>query len=725
MAAGGRTDGRTWDKQMAINSVGLEFARAGADIRGMWSFARGRLQVGHGRVGSALARAWSMGPSGWRRWLVLAMAGIVVLYGFDLVFHPLAPGVSLRWQQFAACSIFFGAAALCVVRGRLSRGERLAWWSFALAMVLWGVASVYYFVLFVPWLGDVLWLGAYAPAAAALFTLLSRHAGAAGRGVWIDALVGGLGVAAAGATVAFQIALNHTHGTALATAVRLAIPVGDLALLALVAAAITVTGWRRCGVWRWIAPAFGIFAVVDSIYVVEAVTGTYRPGGILDLGWPTAVLLVGIAAWQTPARVRSAVQIGTRGMLPACGVVALALLVADHFVRANLLALGLATISLCAILLRLYLTVQDNTRLLAHSRREATTDLLTGLGNRRALMEALERQMPTADDGRPLVLVLFDLDGFKSYNDSFGHPAGDALLAQLGRNLALSVSGRGQAYRMGGDEFCALLQPGHEVAQPIIDATAAALTIGGKGFTIGCSYGSIVMPREAHDLEDALQLADQRMYVAKRGGRASAGRQSSDVLLRAMTERDHELGSHVREVAVLAKAVAARLGLTSLEVEHVGQAAELHDIGKVAIPDAILHKPGPLDEREWNFIRGHTVIGERIIAAAPALRDVATLVRSSHERFDGHGYPDRLRGTDIPLGARILTICDSFTAMITDRSYRPAIDVTHAIVELRRCAGTQFDPMVVEAFCAEWAQRTPATAMATAACDKTSRHSTR
>jgi len=652
------------------------------------------------------------------------MTAIVVLYGFDLVFRPLAPEVSLRWQQFASCSIFFGAAALCVARGRESREERLAWSSFALAMVLWGVASVYYFVLFVPSVGDALWLAAYVPASAALFTLLSRHAGSAGRGVWIDALVGGLGVAAAGAAVAFQIALNHTKGTALGTAIRLAIPVGDLALLALVAAAITVIGWRGCGVWRWIAPAFGIFAVIDSIYVVEAVTGTYTPGGILDVGWPTAVLLVGIAAWQTPARVRPPVQMVTRAVLPAGGLVALALLVADHFVSVNLLALGLATISLCTILLRLYLTVQDNTRLLAHSRREAMTDSLTGLGNRRALMDALKLQMPTADDARPLVLVLFDLDGFKNYNDSFGHPAGDALLAQVAHNLALSVIGRGAAYRIGGDEFCALLRPGHEVAQPIIEAAAAALTVGGKGFTIGCSYGSVVMPREGHGLEDALQLADQRMYVAKRGGRTSAGRQSSDVLLRAMTERDHELGLHVREVAVMAKAVAARLGLTSLDVEHVGQAAELHDIGKVAIPDAILYKPGPLDEREWKFMRGHTVIGERIIAAAPALHDVATLVRSSHERFDGAGYPDGLRGTDIPLGARILAICDSFTAMITDRSYRPAMDVTHAIIELRRCAGTQFDPMVVGAFCTEWAQRTPRPTIPTAAGDKTIRHST-
>jgi len=327
------------------------------------------------------------------------------------------------------------------------------------------------------------------------------------RSVWIDAVVGGLGVSGAAATMAFQIALAHSHGTALGTAVQLAIPVGDLGLLALVVAAITVTGWKRCGVWRWIAPAFGIFVVIDSVYVVQAVQGLWNPGGVLDVGWPAMALLVGLAAWRPEAPVRPELRTGTRGILVVYGFVALVLVVADRFVRANLLAVGLATLSICAVLLRLYLTVQDNTRLLAHSRQEATTDLLTGLGNRRAMMAALELQMPTADDGQPLVLVLLDLDGFKNYNDSFGHPAGDALLALLGRKLKLSVSGRGDAYRMGGDEFCVLLQPGREVAQPIIEATAAALTASGEGFTIGCSYGSVVMPREGQDIEEALRLA--------------------------------------------------------------------------------------------------------------------------------------------------------------------------------------------------------------------------
>ena len=645
----------------------------------------------------------------------------MLLYGLDLLLHSPAPEVSLRLHQFACISVFLGAATLSVRRGWLSRETRLAWWSFALAMGLWGIASVYYFVLFMSPVGDVLWLAAYVPALVALFKLLSQQAGSVARGVWIDALVVGLGAAGAGATMTVEVALTHSHGTGLLTTVELAIPVGDLGLLALVVAAITVTGWTNCGVWRWIAPAFGIFAVIDSIYVVNAVQGSWKPGGILDAGWPTAALLVGVAAWRQEAPVRPHAQTGTRGVLAVSGFAGLVVLVADHFVRANPLALTLAALTLCAVLGRLYMTVQENAQLLTRSRREARTDSLTGLGNRRALMAALDRQMATADDARPLVLLLFDLDGFKGYNDRFGHPAGDALLTLLGRNLSRSVTGRGQAYRMGGDEFCALLQPGRDVAQPIIEATAAALTVSGDGFAIGCSYGSVVMPREAQHLEAALQMADDRMYAAKRSGRSSARHQSAAVLARATAERDGELGSHVHEVSVLATAVAARLGLTSLVTEQVGRAAELHDVGKVALPDAILHKPGPLDDHEWTIMRGHTVIGERIIAAAPALVDVASLVRSSHERFDGEGYPDGLKGTDIPIGARILAVCDAFTAMTADRSYRPGIEAADAILELRHHAGTQFDPIVVEAFCAErltWNRDTDSTAAADRAAIK-------
>ena len=376
----------------------------------------------------------------------------------------------------------------------------------------------------------------------------------------------------------------------------------------------------------------------------------------------------------------------------------------------NPLAVGLSALALVAVMARLVLTFRDNVSILSTSRVEAMTDALTGLGNRRALARALEEMLPRADDARPLVLVLFDLDGFKHYNDTFGHPAGDTLLVRLGGNLSTYLSGRGRAFRMGGDEFCALFHPGDEVADPIIAGAATALTERGEGFTVTCSYGAIVLPREAQDATEALRIADQRMYAQKNAGRTSATRQSKAVLVRALSERNPELFTHLEGVAELAESTARRLGLGDEEVEQIGHAAELHDIGKVAIPDAILSKPGALDPREWEFIRRHTLIGERIIAAAPALGAVARLVRSSHERWDGTGYPDRLAEQAIPLGARVVGVADAFNAMTSERPYSPAVAPPLAIDELRRCAGTQFDPVVVEAFCAAWTEHSSAAA---------------
>ena len=195
------------------------------------------------------------------------------------------------------------------------------------------------------------------------------------------------------------------------------------------------------------------------------------------------------------------------------------------------------------------------------------------------------------------------------------------------------------------------------------------------------------------------------MYAQKNAGRTSATRQSKDVLVRALTERAPELFTHLEGVAELAEATARRLGLSDEEAECVRHAAELQDVGKVAIPDAILTKPGPLDPHEWEFIRRHTLIGERIVSAAPALGAVARLVRSSHERWDGTGYPDRLLEQEIPLGARVVGVIDAFDAMTSQRPYSPAVAPAAALSELRRCAGTQFDPVVVEAFSAVWAER--------------------
>ncbi len=170
------------------------------------------------------------------------------------------------------------------------------------------------------------------------------------------------------------------------------------------------------------------------------------------------------------------------------------------------------------------------------------------------------------------------------------------------------------------------------------------------------------------------------------------------MLAGTLTERDPQLGLHLQDVAQLASLVGVQIGMPPAEVEELRQAAQLHDIGKMAIPDRILSKTEELDPAEWNFIRQHPLIGERIIAKAPSLRSTASIVRASHERFDGSGYPDGLAGTSIPLAARIVGVCDAFAAMIGTRPYRDKLSASDALAELVRCAGTQFDPEVVAVF---------------------------
>ncbi len=166
-----------------------------------------------------------------------------------------------------------------------------------------------------------------------------------------------------------------------------------------------------------------------------------------------------------------------------------------------------------------------------------------------------------------------------------------------------------------------------------------------------------------------------------------------------LREREPELGDHLQGVAKLSVELGRRLAFTAEELDILGRAAELHDIGKMAIPDEILHKPGPLNQQEWALLRTHTLIGERILDAAPAMGPVARLVRWTHERWDGRGYPDGLAGDEVPIGARIIFVCDAFDAMTSQRTYKPKIDVEEALAELRANAGTQFDPMIVELLC--------------------------
>jgi two-component system, cell cycle response regulator len=354
------------------------------------------------------------------------------------------------------------------------------------------------------------------------------------------------------------------------------------------------------------------------------------------------------------------------------------------------------------VLWRTALTFRENLKMLHYSQREALTDALTGLGNRRRLMTDLMRELDEATAETPRALILYDLDGFKRYNDGFGHPAGDALLARLGRSLAMAVSPWGRAYRLGGDEFCALVQIGPEDIDVLLERSRAALTEHGHGFLVSASHGLVFLPTEAAEPSLAMQIADQRLYGNKgTRKRQAVNQQTRDVLLQVLQERQPELQEHLHEVAELAVAIGRKLALMPEELDEMARAAELHDVGKMAIPDEILNKPGPLDRIELGFIRQHTIVGERILAAAPSLSPVARIVRASHERWDGSGYPDGLQGEEIPLASRIIAACDAYHAMTSDRPYAAAVPQKDALAELRRCAGAHFDPKVVEVLCAE------------------------
>jgi two-component system, cell cycle response regulator len=631
-------------------------------------------------------------------WAVTYMLAFTVFPGLlDVVpFTGIAPDV-----------VFLIAAALLIWRGL--GGER-GWALIGIGALCWASGDIYWtFALGnvanppVPSLADAGYLSFCPFAFAGILSLMRQRLSSVPKALAADSAAATLAVAALGAALVVQPVVAHADGGDLAVATNLAYPIFDLLLLGLIVGATALGNWRVSRTWALLAASVLAFWIADSVYVVADATGAYTQNDWYNALWYWSPILAACAAWL-PSRASAAVpgRISTRGIVMpvAFASVAIGILVWSSFDPVGAIAIVLATSSLSVVMGRLVLTWRDNARLLRASQDEALADALTGLGNRRALLADLERRLATAREDFPFTLVLFDLDGFKQYNDVFGHPSGDALLRRIGAKLESHLGTTGRVYRIGGDEFCALIDAPPGTSGSAVEAAAAALFEQGDGFTIGCSHGAALLPSEARDTSTALTIADQRMYAAKRVGRVSAAQQSKDVLLSAVFERDRDLGAHGHDVAELAAAVAAAFSLPLDEVETIRQAAELHDVGKVAVSDAILDKPAALDEGEWASIRGHTLIGEKIIAAAPDLARVARLVRSSHENYDGTGYPDGLARREIPLGSRIIAVCDAYDAMTTDRPYRDAMDGSSAVAELRRCAGTQFDPEVVECFCA-------------------------
>ena len=353
--------------------------------------------------------------------------------------------------------------------------------------------------------------------------------------------------------------------------------------------------------------------------------------------------------------------------------------------------------------------------------RLALTDPLTGLGNHRHFHERLDHDLTEAEDkGVPLSVCVLDIDNFKEVNDSLGHPKGDLVLAQVAGRLRQD----GEAFRIGGDEF-ALLLPGRDEREALSVADGIVRRVGllqaAPGLAVRLSAGVVTYPQLGLDRSEIVTVADQALYLAKEHGKGRVRAYHPDLgdlpefaglgdapdrearlraaasLAHAVDARDAYTGRHSYVVAQLSARVADLLGLDAEEVELVRLAGSLHDLGKLAIPEEILRKPGALSDAELLVLRRHPQIGFRMLRSL-GVEPVSTWVLHHHERWDGRGYPHGLGGEDIPLGSRILFVADAYDAMTSDRIYQEHVAHEDAVAELERCAGTQFDPQVVAVF---------------------------
>ncbi len=392
-------------------------------------------------------------------------------------------------------------------------------------------------------------------------------------------------------------------------------------------------------------------------------------------------------------------------------------------------------------------SLDDVVVMLRSARAAATTDLLTGAGSRGSLLDRLFDEVDRAARyGRPLSIAFIDLDRFKSVNDTYGHEAGDVVLRSVAGALRENLRSTDFLGRYGGEEFVLVL-PETTVAEASAVAEKLRLFVlsqsvhvaNGTSITISVSIGIAGGLGKALRAEDLIRDADAAMYAAKSLGRnqtyvfeepndgariprapispagrhraaevGNAARRAAEASLAGViSPLPHYRGKPSSLIAAIAVSMARELGLPPSEVERIRVASLLHDIGKVGVPEQILEKPGPLDTEEWQSVVQHPQIGQVIIDEVAALQDAGAIILHHHERFSGHGYPHGLHGTEIPLGARIVAIADAYDAMVHDRPYKRAISHADAVAELRRFAGPQFDPSLVELFCDRYTTDAP------------------
>lgn len=383
-------------------------------------------------------------------------------------------------------------------------------------------------------------------------------------------------------------------------------------------------------------------------------------------------------------------------------VLGIALLVYDHLnQRVPALVFWLTLGLIITVFVRMVETNRRQSQTLAKQRRDALNDPITGLRNRHSL--EVDIVAAAAAPGAGWVLVLVELEGFEAHNDRRGYAAGDEIVRGFAHQLANAVIPLGGiAYRIEASRLAVLVPAGDRQLGEIVLATTGALQ-SDSGAMVGRSYGEVTIPDEASDAATAFQVAGRRLAAHRQRQNRSARRQAHAVLMAALSARHPAVRDGLRIIAYRSISLARRLGMSAEEIDDIALAAELHDVGLLTVPESVLEKEA-LDEIERAMVRSHTAEGARIISAAAGLATVSRLVRSSSEHFDGSGYPDGLVGDAIPLGSRVIGVAVAFAAMTERRPHREPIGPGGALAELRRNAGNQFDPHVVDALAQDLAE---------------------
>jgi len=442
-------------------------------------------------------------------------------------------------------AVVVGAGLACLVRASDYKRERGAWVLIGLAILSWGAAEVYWTAFIegnalapYPSPADVGYLAFYPLAYAGLAMLVRARAHEINWRLWMDGLIATLGTAALGTAFVFDFVAKQTTGTTLEVLTTLAYPLGDIAMLSMVVGVIALTGWRPGRTWSLLLAGLAALVIADIAYTLQSTEGALPGGEWINPIYLIAAVCLGAAVWQPAEAAEITSPHGEDRREIVVPAVFAAVMIGLFAMQYNSATGGLSTVlwaaTMSAVIVRLAMSDRENRRLL----EEVRTDSLTGLSNRGRMEGDLGEICERSGAEQPARLYLFDLNGFKRYNDTFGHPAGDKLLSRLGAALEEAVGDDGTAYRIGGDEFCLLLTCAEDRFDAVARAAAEALTESDRGVEVTSSWGAATIPAEAGDPSAALQLADVRMYAQKESRRTAHVDSEVDVRVSGPAGRD-------------------------------------------------------------------------------------------------------------------------------------------------------------------------------------------